>query len=164
MTNSINANQFNFNFFLGGRKKVKSLSDGAMQYGGATQFKNNIYSNVEASDLIEVNDINNTLALFVPSTLDTDKKIDNTNYVLSTIQKIQNRYNLKNIVYYDTSGSWYSDDMQKVIIEDITIIQIDLQKVNELDIKFFQKLALEIKKVMSQEGVSFTINDALAIV
>ena len=54
--------------------------------------------------------------------------------------------------------------MQKVVIEDITIIEIDLQKVTELDIKFFQKLALEIKKVMNQEGVSFTINNALAIV
>ena len=164
MTNSINANQFNFNFFLGGRKKVKSLSDGAMQHGGATQFKNDIYSNVEASDLIDINDIKNTLALFVPSTLDTDKKIDNTSYVLSTIQKIQNRYKLDDITYYDTSGSWYSEDMQKVVIEDITIIEIDLQKVTELDIKFFQKLALEIKKVMNQEGVSFTVNNALAIV
>ena len=61
-------------------------------------------------------------------------------------------------------GSWYSDDLKKVIIEDITIITMRIDQLTERDIKIFIELANYIKQEMSQEGVSMAINTALAIV
>ena len=66
--------------------------------------------------------------------------------------------------YYKTKGSWYSEDMQKVVIEDITIITLKLDQLTETDIQIFIDLAEIIKKDMKQEGVSIAINTALAIV
>ena len=73
----INSKKFNFSFFLSDSKKVNSLEEGARFYGGATQFDDGIYSNYQKSEYININENNNSISLFIPSTVDIDKHIDN---------------------------------------------------------------------------------------
>ena len=160
----INAKKFNFNFFLNNRKKVNSLEEGARLYGGATQFDDGIYSNIAGREYIKINENKNSISLFVPSTVNVNNYVDNSYYVKYCYNKIKGLYSNNNIKYYDTKGSWFSDDLQKVVIENITIITLDTETKTEKDIYNFIQLANWIKKEMHQEGVSIAINAALAIV
>ena len=160
----IDSKKFNFSFFLSDRKKVASLEEGAKIYGGATQFDDGIYSNIEGNEFIAINENINNISLFVPSTFDINKHIDNSYYVNYCYNKIISLYNNTSIKYYDTKGSWYSEDLDQIIIEDITIITLKLNIITEADIYNFIQLANWIKKEMQQEGVSIAINSALAIV
>ena len=160
----INSKKFNFSFFLSDRKKVASLEEGAITYGGATQFNDGIYSNIEGNEYIKINKDKNSISLFIPSTVNVSRHINNKYYVKYCYNKIKSLYNDKNIKYYDTKGSWYSEDLNQIIIEDVTIITLETDKLTEKDIEIFIQLANWIKKEMSQEGVSIAINTALAIV
>ena len=160
----INSKKFNFQFFLSNNKKVASLEEGARLYGGATQFNDGIYSNTEGNEYIRVNKDNNNISLFVPSTVDISQHVNNSYYVNYCYNKIKSLYSNNDIKYYDTTGSWYSDDLQKVVIENITIITLELNTITEADIYNFIQLANWIKQEMQQEGVSIAINAALAIV
>ena len=160
----INSKKFNFSFFLSDSKKVTSLEEGAIKYGGATQFDDGIYSNYSKSEYIKINKNKNSISLFVPSTIDVNKHINNSYYVNYCYNKIDSLYSNNNKKYYDTRGSWYSEDLQKVVMEDITIITLELNTITEADIYNFIQLANWIKKEMQQEGVSIAINAALAIV
>lgn len=164
MIKKINSKNFNFSFFLGGRQKVNSLEEGARKFGGATKFENGIYSNIPGNEYITLNESNNTISLFVPSTIDVNKKADNTEQVNYCIRQLKRYYNNANITFYDTKGSWFSEDLQKVVIEDITIISLNIATITEQDINIFVNLAEYIKQSMNQEGVSIAINTALAIV
>jgi len=161
----IDSKIFNFDFFLSDRKTVSSLAYGAEMFGGATMFKEGmIYSNVENSEYIEINKDNNSISLLIPSTVEINKTTDNNEQVMHCIKQLQKYYSNKNITYYDTKGSWYSDTLEKVVIEDITIITVDTATVAEQDIEIFIELAEYIKQDMEQEGVSIAINNSLAIV
>lgn len=165
MLKSINSKLFNFSFFLSGNKKVKNLSDGAIDHGGATEFDDAIYSNIEGSDLIELKKSDNQISIFIPSTTDTDTITDNKKQVNKSVDYLKRFYSITdNLKYYKTKGSWYSEDLKKVIIEDITIVTLKLDILTESDIQIFTDLANIVKKDMSQEGVSIAINAALAIV
>lgn len=161
----INSNLFSFSFFLSNRKQVDSLETGAIMYGGATQDNNGkIFGNVAGDNFIRIHKDNNKLSLFVPSTIEASKQTDNAGMVKYCTRQLKRQYNNDNIIYYSTKGSWYSDNLQQVIIEDITIITVTMQTITETDINYFITLANHIKKEMSQEGVSITINNSLAIV
>ncbi len=160
----INSKLFNFSFFLSGRKKVEYLESGARQYGGATKFNDAIYSNIPGSEYIHINSNNNILSVFVPSTISINQKTNNSNMVQYCINYLKRHFNIENVIFYNTEGSWFSEDLNQVIIENITIISLNLAKVTEQDINILVELAQYIKKEMNQEGVSIAINDALAIV
>ena len=160
----IDSKKFNFSFFLSDKKKVDSLEEGAIKYGGATKFDDAIYSNYGHSDFIKINKDKNNISLFIPSTIDVNKYINNDYYVNRCYNRIKSLYNNNDIKYYDTEGSWYSEDLKKVVIENITIITVKLNTVTEADIYNFIQLANWIKKEMQQEGVSIAINAALAII
>ena len=160
----INSKKFNFNFFLSNRKKVDSLQAGAIENGGATKFDDAIYSNIEGNNFIELKN-NNEISIFIPSTMDINNKIDNQYYIKKSINYLERYYNIaNNLKYYKTSGSWFSDNLNKVIIEDITIVTLQLIELNETDINIFIALANIIKNEMNQEAVSITINESLAII
>lgn len=159
----IDSKKFNFQYFLSGNKKVASLEEGAILYGGATQFDDGIYSNYSKSEYIKINK-NNSISLFIPSTFDINKYIDNKYYINYCYNKIKSLYSNNSIKYYDTKGSWYSENLQQVIIENIAIITMRSDQLTERDIQIFIDLANWIKKEMQQEGVSIAINTALAIV
>lgn len=160
---SIN-NLISLNFFLANREKVTSLNAGAKKHGGATKTKAGIYSNYEGENFININEEKNTLSLLIPSTINVDEKIDNAEYVEYYFKLVASLYDINNLIVYNTNGSWYSDDLKKVVIEDITIIELNIEKVTENDINTFLMLASEVKENMNQEGVSVLVNDALCIV
>lgn len=160
----INSKNFNFQFFLSDNKKVKSLKSGALQHGGATKFEDGIYSNIQKSEYIEVNNTNNKLSIFVPDTINVDQKTDNQRFIDYSINFIQQNFDQKNLIYYKTKGSWYSDNLQKVVYDNITIISFESDTITAMDIKILEILASYIKQKMSQEGVTITINSAMAII
>ena len=165
MLKNINSKLFNFQFFLSSNKKVKSLSDGAISHGGATKFDDAIYSNTEGSEMIELKESDNEISIFIPSTSDVNNKIDNKKQVKKSVNYLKRFYSITdNLKYYNTEGSYYSEDLNEIIIEDITIVTLKLDTLTESDIQIFTDLAEIVKKDMSQEGVSIAINTALAIV
>lgn len=164
MSEKINSKQFNFLFFLSNKKKVESLESGAMENGGATYNKHTkeLYSNIPGSDFIELSN-NNKISLFIPDTININEKINPLKYAKYITDKISNRYNDINDIEYGL-GSWYSEDLQRVVYDNLTIVSINLLTVTKKDIQFFISLANWIKKEMSQEAVTITINDSLCLV
>lgn len=159
----INSKQFNFNFFLSDRKKVESLETGAIANGGATKFDDNIYSNIQKSEYIRLTDDNN-ISIFIPSTMDVDKNTDNSEQTTYSINYLKRFYSMDNITFYKSQGSWYSEDLKKVVYDDITLINVNIKNATITDINIFINLANYIKKAMNQEGVSVSINNSLAII
>jgi hypothetical protein len=164
----IDSKLFNFSFFLSNKKIVNSLENSAKKYGGATKnlFTDEIYSNIPGNDFIEVNPLKNTISLFLPDTVNVSKKADNK--LLERVgmyckDKIVNRYH--DIPSAEKCiGSWYSEDYQEVVYDNIILLNVHLDRLTVTDINFFISLALYVKREMSQEGVSIAINNALAIV
>jgi hypothetical protein len=161
----INSKNFNFQFFLSDSIKVKSLKAGALQHGGATKANNKIYSNIAGSDYITINSDNNKLSIFIPDTMQVNKKADNSEFINYSINYIQQNFNnVNNIQYEKTKGSWYSEDLQKVVYDNITIISFESDSITAIDINIMTILASYIKNHMSQEGVTITINNSMAII
>lgn len=161
----LNSKLFNqISFFLSNKTLVSSLEEGAKKYGGATQIENKIYSNIEGDNNIKINKDQNTISLFIPSTMDADDSIDNMEFVTKYFNYIQNHFNNADIVLHNTHGAWYSDDMQKTIIEDITIIEVVTNKLTQSDINYMLNLGLSVKEDMKQEAVSVTVNNSLCLV
>ena len=153
-------------FFLGANKLVESLETGARQYGGATKFDNGIYSNYDnGKNSIEVDTKCNTLSIIIPSTIDVDKEIDNEKYAEYYRKIINNYFHSTRIDTYKSTGSWYSEDLNKVVIEKNAIItaRVDREVTNN-DIQFMLNLGKIVKKDMTQEAVSVLINEALCLV
>ena len=162
----LKATDFGFNYFLGGFAIVENLIDGALKHGGATMLNDRIISNIEADDFIHVME-NNSISVYVPSTTAVDNVVDNAVYVEKVVQAIKEEYkldSLDSLEFYNTKGSWYSDDMQKVVIEDITVVTFYSPVLEKSDVEFFISIAELLKREMSQEGVSLSFNNALAIV
>ena len=68
------------------------------------------------------------------------------------------------ITVSNSMGSWYSDDLNKVIIEKNTIITINSKNLSAEDINSMLNLAILIREDMKQEAVSVLVNDSLCIV
>ena len=160
LLNSKNFNQINF--FLANRREVNSLEEGAKLYGGATLLGNKIYSNYEGDEYIKILEKNNSISIIIPSTLDADIEINNAEYVSKYLSILNKEY--KNINVCDSVGSWYSDDLNKVIIEKNTIITINSNNLTAEDINSILNLGILIRDDMRQEAVSVVVNDSLCIV
>lgn len=161
LLNSKNFNQVTF--FLGGRKEVASLEEGARKYGGATLLGGKIYSNCEGGDYINLLEEENSISVIIPSTLDADVEIDNAEYVAKYLKILNKEYSGK-ITVCNSEGSWYSDDLNKVIIEKNTIITVSSNNLDAENINAILNLGILIRDDMRQEAVSVLINDALCIV
>lgn len=161
----INSKNFNFQFFLSDSIKVKSLKAGALQHGGATKTQNKIYSNIAGTDYITINDNNNKLSIFIPNTMQVNQKADNRQFIDYAINYITNNFNnVNNLQFENTKGSWYSEDLQKVVYDNITIISFESADITPIDINIMTILASYIKQHMSQEGVTITINNSMVII
>ena len=162
----INNNKFNqITFFLSGNVEVKDLRTGAIMHGGATEFNGIPYSNIEGSSYFTVNEAEeNIIRILVPTTINIDQQINNKSFVDKYLSMVKNSYNFKNIKTYNTVGSWYSEELQKVVYDYSTVIEISMKKIDENIINYFLDMGLKIKSDMTQEAVSVFINKSLAIV
>ena len=166
MKKSINVNSLKgIEFFLGGMEKVDSLEVGAQKNGGATLFKNGVFSNYDnGENNIIIDSKKNTISIIIPSTINIDKEIDNKKYVEYYSSIIKNYAKFKNVFFYNSIGSWFSDDLNKVVIEKNTIITIEVDDLTIKDIMFMINLGKIVKKDMTQEAISVIINNALCLV
>ena len=162
----INNNKFNqITFFLSGNVEVKDLRTGAIMHGGATEFNGIPYSNVQGSSYFTVNEAEeNIIRILVPTTVNIDQQINNKSFVDKYLSMVKNSYNFKDIKTYNTVGSWYSEELQKVVYDYSTVIEISMKKIDENIINYFLNMGLKIKSDMTQEAVSVFINKSLAIV
>lgn len=164
----INSKLFNFSFFLSDKKPVNNLEESAKKYGGATKnlYTDEMYSNISGNDYISVNPVKNHISLFIPDTYNCNEKASQKligEVILHCSQKIRERY--KDIPRVEKAiGSWYSEDCQQVVYDNIILLNVFPDKLTITDINFFISLAEYVKKSMKQEGVSLAINSALAIV
>ena len=159
----LNSKKFKqISFFLANRKEVNSLEEGAKLYGGATLLDGKFYSNYDDGDFIKLLEGKNSISIVIPSTLDADVEIDNSEYVTKYLSILNKEY--KKIIVSNSVGSWYSDDLNKVIIEKNTIITINSKNLSVEDINSMLNLAILIREDMKQEAVSVLVNDSLCIV
>ena len=159
----LNSKKFKqISFFLANRKEVNSLEEGAKLYGGATLLEGKIYSNYEDGSYIKLLEGKNSISIVIPSTLDADIEIDNSEYVTKYLSILNKEY--KKITVSNSMGSWYSDDLNKVIIEKNTIITINSKNLSAEDINSMLNLAILIREDMKQEAVSVLVNNSLCIV
>lgn len=168
----IDSKKFNFNFFLSDRTKVTDLDQAAKRYGGATKNidTGEIFSNVPGSEFISIEKGSiNTLSVYIPDTMNVNEEINKEKHqeiLYEVVHQIYDRYGSKGLTptYERGLGSWYSEELQQVVYDNIIIASVDLLEVDTSDIKFFISLAKLIKRQMKQEGVTITINTAMAIV
>jgi len=168
---NINSKVFNFSFFLSNKVKVNNLEQAAKEHGGATHNldTDEKYSNVEGNEFIKVyqNEMNvNTISLFIPDTVNVNGQAskEQIKKVFSyVVQKIFKKYQTEPR-FENALGTWYSDELQTVVYDNIILVNTFLEDVTEADINFFVSLAKYIKKEMRQEAVSLNINSALALI
>ena len=159
----LNSKKFKqISFFLANRKEVNSLEEGAKLYGGATLLNGKFYSNYDDGDFIKLLEGKNSISIIIPSTLDADIEIDNSEYVTKYLSILNKEY--EKITVSNSVGSWYSDDLNKVIIEKNTIITINSENLSVEDINSMLNLAILIREDMKQEAVSVLVNNSLCIV
>lgn len=145
--------------------KVDNLEEGAINFGGATQFDNNCYSFTNETDYATIKDVNR-IGIQIPSTIDVNTSIDNTKYVAYVRDVITSYAKYLNIDTQNVEGSWYSEDLGEVVVEESTIIWFEVEKENFNldDFILFEEICNNLKSDMSQEGISLYINDTLAII
>ena len=159
----LNSKKFKqISFFLANRKEVNSLEEGAKLYGGATLLDGRFYSNYDDGSYIKLLEGKNSISIIIPSTLDADTEIDNSEYVAKYLSILNKEY--EKITVSNSMGSWYSDDLNKVIIEKNTIITINSKNLSVEDINNILNIGILIREDMRQEAVSILVNDSLCIV
>ena len=146
-------------FYLANRIQVKSLEDGAVQYGGATLIDGKIYSNIEESEELKLN-MKNTVGILVPTTIEVNTTIDNKKYVEDVENTIKDFG--KTINKFDSKGSWYSDT-EGVVVEENTIVTFESNG-NPFDMQLLKYLAKKLKYDMKQEAITIILNDGIAII
>ena len=146
-------------FYLANRIQVKSLEDGAVQYGGATLIDGKIYSNIEESEELKLN-MKNTVGILVPTTIEVNTTIDNKKYVEDVENTIKDFG--KVISKFDSKGSWYSDT-EGVVVEENTIVTFESNG-NPFDMQLLKYLAKKLKYDMKQEAITIILNDGIAII
>ena len=146
-------------FYPANRAEVKSLEAGAVEYGGATLINGKIYSNVEESEELNLN-MENTIGILVPSTIDVNTKVDNKKYVEYVENTIKDFGKI--ISKFDSKGSWYSDT-EGVVVEKNTIVTFESNG-NPFDLQLLKYLAEKLKSDMKQEAITIILNDGIAIV
>lgn len=107
--------------------------------------------------------LKNKVSIYIPSTIDVDVTIDNNKYVDEITKEFCLMFGgatAQNVV-----GSWYSEDLKKVITENITIVYSNCsdEQLKE-NIDDVVDIAKKLCKDMTQECISLEINGELFFV
>ncbi|MEG1495594.1 MAG: hypothetical protein RR406_04795 [Bacilli bacterium] len=146
-------------FCLANRVIVNSLEDGSKKYGGATKINDVIFSNCNETSEFNIQD-NNELGIIIPSTMDVNSSIDNSQYIEKVVDILKDFG--KSYDNVNTVGGWISDT-DGLVIEKGNLISF-ISNCNPFDIKLVVYIADMIKKEMKQEAVSIVVNESLAII
>lgn len=94
--------------------------------------------------------------IFVPSTINVNQAIDNSDMVNLVKTELSKRFGGTSTYDY-VEGSWYSDDLASLVEEGVKIVHSWASKLSEDDISFVISLAKFVKVEMSQESVLFVL-------
>ena len=141
--------------------KVSSLECGALAHGGATQIGDVIYSNISTGDPIHFRKGLNGYGIIIPSTMDIDQVIDPEEYIEKYTKKLE--LVATGISRIQARGSWYSEELGRVVVEDNTILTFTSDYDHESILKFMLLVGEKLKKDMKQEAVSIIVNEGLII-
>lgn len=151
---------FRDSFILNSRTTVESLEAGARLYGGATQLGFFIHSNIDTGYPIELGAMN-TYGIIVPTTINVNEVINNREYLEYVDRKL-------NIIadtdIFTGAGSWYSEELNEVIIEKNNIVIMETDMEPSVVLQYLRLVALNLKDMMTQEGISIIVNNGLVIV
>lgn len=104
--------------------------------------------------------LHNKVCIYVPSTVNVDQKVDNKKYIDFVNKELCLLFGgatMNNVI-----GSWFSDDLQKVVTEDITIIYSNCtDKQLQSNLHKVVKLCKKLCKDMEQECISLEVNNVL---
>lgn len=154
-------NIFGDSFILDSRVPVDSLEEGARKYGGATQVGFFTHSNIDSGHPIEFYEEGNIYGIIVPSTINVNELIDNREFVEYVNRKMSI---IADTDIFTGAGSWYSEDLNEVIVENNKIVTMITDMEPNIVLQYMRLIALNLKDMMSQEGVSIIVNDGLVIV
>lgn len=106
--------------------------------------------------------LDHNIKLYIPSTTDIDKPIDNNKYVLECSKLFSSLFG--GATTYQAKGSWLSD-IKGLVIENITIVESygTKEQVNN-GLEAVIKYALTIKKELGQEAISLEYDNKLYFV
>lgn len=163
--------KFGFTFFLSGKKQVSNLEQAAKQYGGATKNLDTgeTFSNIPGNDFIELKNAPelNTFSLYIPDTMNVNQTISKAQHqeiVFEIVHRIYKRYGNITPEFNKGLGSWYSEELNQVVYDNLVIASIHLEFPTQADIRFFISLAKNIKKSMKQEAVTITVNNSMGLI
>jgi hypothetical protein len=169
----IDSKKFKFQFFLSDKIPVNDLDQAARQYGGATH---NIdtgekFSNIPGSEYIDIKEGRelNTLSVYIPNTINVNEAISSERHqeiVYEIVHRMYRRYGSQGITssFEKGLGTWYDEELQEVVYDNLIIASAHLERVTQADIKFFCSLAKFIKRTMKQRAVTVAINTAMGLI
>lgn len=107
--------------------------------------------------------MNNKVSIYVPSTIDVDTTIDNSKYVNDITEKFCLMFG--GATSQNACGSWYSEDLNKVVTENVTIVYSNCSDEQlENNINEVEKIAKKLCEDMRQECISLEVNGVLHFV
>ena len=118
---------------------------------------------MKINNLSQYFSLNNKVAIYVPSTIDVDVTIDNSKYINDITKKFCLMFGgatSQNVV-----GSWYSEDLKKVVTENVTIVYSNCSDDQLKDnINAVEDIAKKLCEDMRQECISLEVNGVLHFV
>lgn len=101
------------------------------------------------------------IAVYIPSTTDTDQYTDTTEYVNAALRFLSTLCG--GATSQQARGAWVSES-GVLVIEDVTIVYSNTDDLNDSLVSQVYDFAGHIKQALSQEAVSVEINGALNLV
>lgn len=107
------------------------------------------------------NALKNKVSIYVPSTIDVYKSIDNTQYVNEVTKELCLLFG--GATSQVAVGSWYSNELNKLITENVTIVYsfISDDDYTEENLTKVVAIAKKLCKDMAQECISVEVNNNL---
>lgn len=103
--------------------------------------------------------LDHNIKIYIPSTVDVDKKTDNSQQVKNALALFSDLFG--GATSYDAIGAW-KDKHSKLITEDVIIVESYATKESlETGLERVIKFAEQLKKEMSQEAVSLEYDNKL---
>ena len=118
---------------------------------------------MKLNNLSQYFSLNNKVSIYIPSTIDVDVTIDNSKYVNDITKKFCLMFG--GATAQEVVGSWYSDDLKKVVTENVTIVYSNCSDDQLKDnINEVENIAKKLCKDMTQECISLEVNGVLYFV